>query len=49
MAQGLACDLRPYGIWTGISSFNSVVSGRLQQFLSGGGRDRQFLIFIRNL
>lgn len=24
MAQGLACDPRPYGIWTGISSFNSI-------------------------
>lgn len=24
MAQGLACDLRPYGIWTGISSFSSL-------------------------
>ena len=24
MAQGLACDLRPYGTWTGISSFNSI-------------------------
>lgn len=28
---------------------STLVSGRLQQFLSGGGRDRQFLIFIRNL
>lgn len=24
MGQGLACDPRPYGIWTGISSFDSV-------------------------
>lgn len=49
MAQGLACDLRPCGIWAGISSFSSVkVSGRLQQLLSGGVKNRQFPIFIRN-
>lgn len=24
MAEGIAWDLRPYGIWTGISSFNSM-------------------------
>lgn len=22
--QGLACDLKPHGIWAGISSFNSI-------------------------
>lgn len=50
MAQGLACDPRPDAIWAGISSFNSIkFLEDFSRFLSGGGRNGQFPIFIRNL
>lgn len=47
MGQGLACDLRPYGIWTGISPFASI---KLLEDFSGfrlqeAGIDR-FLVLL---